>query len=169
MYSSLTFDSVTSISMYWYVQTCTDISKYDHWQVRTLFIIGHGHTRYVLCTYEYERVHLGCQVSRCRPGLSPGRAKPQRQRATVTLTVTVQVAGARSNLKAIELECSRLQYILVYYRRAKKSFEETNVLSRYGIHVSWLGTPARIPWACRTVICSISIFFLRDGPTWIRL
>jgi hypothetical protein len=46
-----------------YVQTCTDNWKYD--QVHTLFIIRHGPTWYVLCTYEYERVHPGCQSSRC--------------------------------------------------------------------------------------------------------
>jgi hypothetical protein len=57
-YELLTFDIDQ------YVQTCTqaDNCKYD--QVRTLFIIGHGHTWYVLCTYEYVRVHPGCQVSR---------------------------------------------------------------------------------------------------------
>jgi hypothetical protein len=73
-YVLLTFD-IPSISMYGYVQTCTDIQvcKYD--QVHTLFIVGHGHTRYEHCTYEYERVHPGCQVSRC-DGTPPGDRRP---------------------------------------------------------------------------------------------
>jgi hypothetical protein len=49
-----------------YVLNCTDNCKYD--QVRTRFMLGHGHTQYVLGTYEYKRVHPGCQVSRCYYG-----------------------------------------------------------------------------------------------------
>jgi hypothetical protein len=43
------------------------------------FIQGHGHTQYVLCTYENERVHPGCQVSRCRvPSMSHWQSESSR-------------------------------------------------------------------------------------------
>jgi hypothetical protein len=69
--------------MYWDVQTChgTDNCKYD--QEHTVFIIGHGHTWYAHCTYEYELVvHSGCQDSRWRGLRGPGPGHLRLARVT---------------------------------------------------------------------------------------